>query len=129
MSEYSVIIPTNISPIPNQSEQTIAKIVANYFQSNVRFVKPRVQRAPDLYITRTRQNWEIKNIQGDSKRTIANNLRSAKYQSQNIIISLLDTKMTPARATGKIKEYLKAGPSNIKHIIIITKSKNIIDII
>lgn len=129
MSTYNVITPTNISPSPNQSEQFIAKLIAEYFKSDVQFIKPRTQRAPDLYIVKTRQNWEIKNIKGNSKRTIANNLRNAKYQSPNIIISLQNTKMTAAQAAGRVKEYLKSGPTDIKHIIIVSKSRKILVIL
>ena len=112
----------------NQSEQHVAKLIAEYFQSDVRFVKPRIQRAPDLYVTKNHQNWEIKNIRGNSKRTIANNLRNAKYQSSNIIISLQHTQMTTIQATGRIKEYLKSGPTNIRHVIVVSKTHKIIAI-
>ena len=128
MPTHNVITPTDISPQPSQSEQYVARLIAEYFQSNVQFVKPRIQRAPDLYVIKTRQNWEIKNIQGNSKRTIANNLRNAKYQSPNIIISLQHTKMTTVQAVSRVKEYLKSGPTNIKHIIIISKSSKVIAI-
>lgn len=128
MSNYSVITPTSLKQKPTSLEYTIAEIVADFFQSNVRFIEPSILRAPDLYVTKTRKTWEIKNIRGNSKRTIANNLRSAKYQSQNIIIPLLSTEMTPAQAKGRITEYLNTGATNIQHILLVTKSEKVIEI-
>lgn len=126
MSKFSVTIPATITQRPNSYEYTIAEILANFFQSNIYFVTPTIQRAPDLYVTKTKQNWEIKNIKGNSKRTIANNLRSAKYQSPNIIISLLQSKMTPAQAKSRILEYIHSGPSGIQKVILISKSGKVL---
>lgn len=126
MSHFQVITPVALHQKPTSIEYTIAEITAQFFKSNVRFIEPRCQRAPDLYVTKTRKTWEIKNIKGNSKRTIANNLRSAKYQSPNIIISLMASKMSPAQAAHRILEYLKSGPSGIQSVILITKSEKIL---
>ncbi len=126
MADFNIIIPNHLKQKPTCSEYLIAEIVADFFESNIYFIEPSIIRAPDIYVSKTRKTWEIKNIRGNSKRTIANNLRSAKYQSSNVIISLLNTQMTSAQAKSRITSYLKSGPSGIKKILIITKSKKVI---
>lgn len=129
MSVFHIITPSSLRPRPTTSEYLVAEIIAEFFTSDVRFVEPSTIHAPDLYVVRTRKTWEVKNIKGNSKRTIANNLRKAKYQSKNIIISLFDTKMTPNQATSRILEYLNSGPSGIDKILVITKTKKVIAIL
>ncbi|TAH32900.1 hypothetical protein EYC58_01965 [Candidatus Saccharibacteria bacterium] len=72
------------------------------------------------------QRWEIKNIKGNSKRTIQNNLRAADDQSQNVIISLLETKMTQTQALGRIREFYAVGPVKIKRLLLITKEQKVL---
>lgn len=48
-------------------------------------------------------------------------------QSENIIISLYRTKMTPCRAIGRIKAELKKR-RDIKRLILVTKDHKIIEI-
>lgn len=130
MAEYNVITPYNIKPEPRPSEQRVARIMAQYFQSDIQFVPTSsVSRTPDLFIVRLHQLWEIKNIRGNGKRTMANNLRTAQHQSENVIISLFETKMTGDQAVARARDYLKSGPVKIKHLIIITKSERVIEII
>lgn len=83
--QFSVIIPVNIKPRPNLYEQEVARVLAYKFQSDVRFVAPRYSlHTPDLQIVKTNEFWEIKNIRGNGKNTIEDNL---KGQQSNPIMS------------------------------------------
>lgn len=121
-----VIIPTALKLSPLQDEVAVAEALANFLQHNVYFVDRGVSRTPDLYVPISRQYWEIKNIRGNSSRTIANALRSAQYQSNNVIISLSRTNLSLAQATGRVHQYLKAGPTRLKRILILSKKQKVI---
>lgn len=125
---YSVVIPINIKPYPNIYEEKVARIMAHRFQSDILFVQPSNSlHTPDLQVLKTGKFWEIKNIRGNGKNTIEDNLKKAAKQSNNVIISLLRTKMTPTQATARIRYFLSRPHGNIKQIILITKDGKTID--
>ena len=126
MSKYYLIIPVGMQPRPTKDEEAVAKAMAGYLRSDIRFVERVSSSTPDIYIIKSQQRWEIKHIRGNSKRTIANNLRSAKRQCENIIISLSRTDMTIKQAEGRIKAYLNQGATSIKRIIIVSKQQKIL---
>lgn len=63
-----------------------AIILAEHFGCNVKFLRPELDKTPDIEARGVR--WEIKSPTGDSKKTIENNLRTARKQSKNIVIDL-----------------------------------------
>lgn len=130
MSNYRVIIPIGILPPPNQDELYIAQLAAEYFQSDILFVKRfMTSPTPDLYVIKTHQYWEIKTIRGNSKRTIENALRNARRQSVNVILSITKSKMTVSQASGRVQECVQHGRLYAKHILVVSKStKKLIDI-
>ena len=126
MSKYNLIIPVGMKPKPDPYEETIAEIMAEYFKSNIRFVTRSSSITPDMFIIRTRQYWEIKNIRGNSKRTIQNNLREADSQSQKVVIGLFRTTMHTQQVIGRIKECLRKSRVLLKSIIVVTKDGKIL---
>lgn len=130
MSNYRVIIPIGILPPPNQDELYIAQLAAEYFQSDILFVKRSMTSpTPDLYVIEIHQYWEIKTIRGNSKRTIENALRNARRQSANIILSIVNSKMTLSQASGRVQECTRRGRLRAKRILIVSKTtKKLIDI-
>lgn len=125
--EYNVITPVGMRPKPDDNERVIAELMAKYFKSDVKFIKREdVATTPDISVIRHNQRWEIKNIRGNSKRTIQNNLRAADDQSQNVIISLLETRMTQDQALGRIREFYATGPVRIKQLLLITKEQKVL---
>lgn len=115
-------------PRPNSFEEAIARILALKFQSDVLFVQPTFSlHTPDLQAIRTGEFLEIKNIRGNGKNTIEDNLKKAAKQSKNIIISLLRTKMAPTQATARIHYFINHPHGKIKQIILITKTGKTID--
>jgi len=127
MGNYNLIIPINIKPQPDKYEKVVAQLCAQKFQSDILFVKPTISTTPDIQVVRTKQFWEIKNIQGDGKNTIEDNLKRASRQADNVIISLLRSKMAPQKAEMHIRYYLKHARKNLKKVILVTKERKIVD--
>ena len=122
-------MPDDLKPQPNPYELRVARLCAKKFQSDVIFLPRGPQKTADIKVMKTSVEWEMKNIEGKSRRTIANNLREASKQSPNIIISLLKPgSMDPAAAKSRVQNYLRTNHSNIKHVIIVTKQGQLIDI-
>lgn len=127
LKQYNVITPVGMKPKPDDNEQTIAELMATHFKSDIKFVlRTNVATTPDILVVRYKQRWEIKNIKGNGKRTMQNNLRAADDQSQNIIICLLETKMTQQQALGRIRQFYGAGPVKIKKLLLVTKEQKVL---
>ena len=125
---FSVITPIDIKPQPNIYEQEVARILAHKFQSDILFVSPRYSlHTPDIQIVNTGEFWEIKNIQGNGKNTIEDNLKRAAKQSCNVVISLLRTKMTQTQAIARIRYFLNHPHGSIKKVILIPRGGKTID--
>ena len=82
---------------------------------------------PDLLVMKTNDLWEIKNIRGNGKNTIEDNLKRAAKQSQNVVISLLRSKMTQTQATARIRYNLERSHGNIKNVVLVTKEGKTLD--
>ena len=123
---YKLIIPIDIKPRPTEDEQKVAITLAEYFKSNIEFVKRGSSTTPDIKIGNI--YWEIKSPRGNGKYTISDNIRSAKHQSPNIVINLSRTKMTTERAESRVRDFLKNSSAGVNRLIIVTKSHRVIDI-
>ena len=126
MKKYEVIVKTNIKDRPKDHEMSAAIILAHHFKSDITFLRPQTDKTPDIAVGSTK--WEIKSPRGNSKKTIENNLRVARKQSRNIVIDLRRMKMHQKRATARINFFL-ANPHHFKRVVIITKSRKVIEIL
>lgn len=127
-AQFKIITPIGINPYPNNFEEAVARILARKFQSDVAFVQPTSSlHTPDLQIIKTSEFWEIKNIRGNGKNTIEDNLKKAAKQSNNVVISLFRTKMSSTQATARIHYFLSRPHGKIEQIILVTKSGKTID--
>ena len=113
--------------LPKDHELAAALILANHFKTDVMFLRPGNKKTPDIDVKG--KKWEIKSPKGDSKKTIENNLRNARKQSQNIVLDLARSKMHTARAIARARFYMRTEAHNIKQLIIITKAGRVIDIL
>ena len=73
--------------------------------------------------------WELKSPLGDGKNTIKNNLHNVRKQSTNVILDLRRIKMHQAKALANIKYYFTSHRSQICHLMVITKSEEILEIL
>ena len=69
--KYQVIISTDLQDRPKDQELSAALILAEYFKSDVIFLRPQKDKTPDIDIGGV--HWEIKSPKGDGKKTIENN--------------------------------------------------------
>ncbi len=128
MKKYSITYDLDSTDPPKEHEKYAAKIIADYFDSDIIFIRKRAGTTPDLKIVRTSQIWELKSPLGNGKRTISNNLRKASYQSGNVILDLSRCKMNNMNALSRMRGFLKSGDAHIKRLLVIEKNKNILDI-
>ena len=103
-----------------------AIILANYFKVDITFLRPLADRTPDIDVNGVK--WEIKSPKGNGKKTIDNNFRAARGQSRNIVMDLRRIKMHQSKASARINFFLST-PHHFKRVLVITKSKKIIEIL
>ena len=58
--KFEVIEALDETDPPKPHEKRAAKIIAEYFQSNVKFIRRNIGSSPDIYVIKTRKTWEIK---------------------------------------------------------------------
>lgn len=126
--KYKVIVETGIIDRPQDHEIKAALIIANtYFKSDVTFLRQSTYSTPDIEVNG--EKWEIKSPLGNGKKTIENNLRAARKQSKNLIVDFGRMKLHQTKAIANIGFYLKHAPSQFSKVIVITKTKKVIEII
>ena len=126
--KYEVIVKTDIKDRPKDHEMSAALILANYyFKADVTFLRPESNKTPDIEVDG--KKWEIKSPKGNAKKTIENNLRTARKQSENIVLDLTRSKMHNAQAVARAQFYIRTEAHTIKRLKIITKHRKIIDIL
>lgn len=126
MSDYRVIIPNSADP--TKTEINVARIISNYYESNVEFIVRKDYKTADIRIIRQNLIFEIKSPRGNSKKTIENNLRTAQKQSNNIVIDLSRTKMTTAQAVSRASFFLSHAHPRIKILLVISKQNKVLKI-
>ena len=125
--KYEVIVKTDPVDAPKEHEMSAAVILAYHFKTDIIFLRPETKKTPDIDVNGTK--WEIKSPKGSGKKTIDNNLRTARKQSRHIVLDLRRAKLHQSKAEARIRHYLIAGPHKIKRLKIITKNSKIIDIL
>ena len=124
--KYRVIIETDFRNRPKEHELSAAILIANYFEADITFLRPSCQHTPDLDIKGVK--WELKSPLGDGKNTIKNNLHNARKQSTNVILDLRRIKMHQTKALANINYYFTSHRSKIRHLMVIAKSDEVLEI-
>ena len=123
--KYKIIVEANFSDPPKSYEFAAATIMAKYFGSDVIFIRSANFRTPDFAINNLK--WELKSPMGSSARTIENNMRTARKQSENIVIDLSRIKLHQQRAISRVNFFL-SKPNQFKRVLVITKTRKVIEI-
>jgi len=126
MTKPKIIISAKLKPRPLQEEIEVAYVLVEYFHCDVEFVERNNNKTPDYKIRN--KYWELKTPRGDGRRTIDNILRDATKQSRNIVLNLQFCKMDQRRVIGKVERYLAVNHSGIDKILVITKTRKVVDI-
>lgn len=124
--KYNVIVKTLPQDAPYDFEMSAALLVANYFETDVIFLRPHSLRSPDLNIGGL--IWELKSPTGNSKNTIYNNIKTARKQSINIIIDLRRCRMNEHKALSNIRNAYKKRKRKNGTYLIIKKNGKILDV-
>ena len=124
--KYKVIVKTLPQDSPRNHEMCAAILVANYFKTDVVFLRPSSLKSPDLKIENA--IWELKSPIGNSKNTIRNNIKGARKQSANIIIDLRRCKMNSNQALARIKDSYRKRKRKTGDFLVICKNGEILDI-
>ncbi len=125
MAKYNVILPTNIKPSPARYELTAAQLLAEHFKADVEFIQRANHKTPDFVISDIK--WELKSPTGTGKRNIERQLQTGIKQSKNIVFDARRSKIHIARIKNVLNYQFRLAKS-IKRIVLIDKSKNIIEL-
>ena len=123
--KFQVSIETTSRDRPRDFEISAALILAEYFLSDVVFLRPRYMKSPDLVING--EIWELKSPIGNSKNTIMNNFKNARKQSMNIIIDLRRCKLDERVAKARIKYIIKNRRHKKGKVLVISKKGEVLD--
>ena len=121
----SIIVPDDVSHLPEPHEMAVARLLSAYFKKDVTFIKRAYSKTADIKIGHT--EWEIKSPTGSGKHNIQHKLQEAAKQSKNVVLDASRSKIHQKRFTAEAKHQFTIVRS-IKRMIIIEKSKNIVDI-
>lgn len=124
--KYRVIVKTLPQDAPKDFEMSAASIVANYFKTDIIFLRPGHMKTPDLLVKN--EIWELKSPKGNSKNTMRNNIKSARKQSTSIVIDLRRCKMNKEKAISRIRDAYKKRKRKEGRYYIINKNGTILDI-
>ena len=125
MPKYKIIIPIDLSPQPQPFEISAAVILARHFKSDVYFVK-RASNHKTADIDITGILWEIKSPTGDGKRNIQHQFYRALKQSCNFVFDARRSKLHIQKITRELEKQFSMT-KNIKRLILITKTKKVIE--
>ena len=124
--QYKVIVETSPQDAPHDFEMSAALLVANYFETNVVFLRPASLKSPDLRVKG--EIWELKSPRGNGKNTIQNNIKNARKQSANIVIDLRHCKMNEVKALSRIRAVYKKRKRKTGRYLIIKKNGKVLDV-
>ena len=124
-SRYNVIVKTLPKDSPRNFEMSAALIIAEYFESDIVFLRPIPLKSPDLNIRG--EIWELKSPIGKSKNTIANNFKSARKQSINIVSDLRNCKLDERNAISRIKFAMSKRRRRKGKVLVINKRGKVLD--
>lgn len=127
MKKYRILLESGLRPTPNKHELNAASIIADYFMSDILFLRRNPNASPDFLIIKTNKIWELKSPIGNGKRTVANNLRRAASQSKNVILDFSRCKLNNESALSKVRGFLKSGDSTLDRLLIIDKRGRVLD--
>jgi hypothetical protein len=112
---------SNLNTPPEQAEFETAKYLAASGK-DVTFIRPSStpnQHTPDIMMDGI--EWEIKCPEGNSKRTIENNMRKAITQSNSVIFDLRHMKLSEKQCIAQPEQQFNKR-SQLKRLLIIKKN-------
>lgn len=127
MADLGIIDISDLNVPPEKHELTTARLFAEQGY-NIKFIRPSNRKGnhtPDFWMNRL--SWEVKSPRGKKLRCIADNIRDATKQANNLIIDLRRIKIPDQRCISKIRYEIK-DKHNFKRILAITHDGKILTI-
>ena len=124
--KYSVIIPLEVKPQPLDKEISAAYILAEFFQTDVRFIPRENQKTPDYLINGVK--WELKSPTGKGKYNIQHCLQDALLQSSYIVIDARSSKQHMEKIRHELQHQMNLT-RKIDRLLLITKTGRVVEII
>lgn len=128
MKKYTIHVEDSRNSEPRAHERQAAEKIAEFFKSDLVFMRRAASKTPDLYVLKTNARWELKSPTGGSKHTVQNNLRGIDLQSENVILDLSRAKLSDKQGISRAKEFIENESSRIKRLKVLTKDGNLVDI-
>lgn len=121
MTKPQLIIPSNTDPRPETFEISAAMILAQFFDSDVKFIARQTSTTPDIEIAGVR--WEIKSPIGNGKNNLKHQFSRAMKQSKNIVIDACRSKID----VRNIRRFLvkEANARTLKRLLFVTKDEKV----
>ena len=116
---------SNLNVPPEKTEFETAKYFAELGKSIV-FIRPSAipnQHSPDIIMDGA--EWEIKCPEGNSNRTIENNMRKALQQAHNVIFDLRHMKLPEKQCINQLEQQFQKRPQ-LKRLYIIKKNGDLL---
>ena len=112
--------------MPEEHEFAVAKFFSD-LGKDVEFIRPSNIpniHTPDIHMDGV--DWEIKSPQGQSKRTLENNLRKALLQSKNIIFDLRRLNLPENECINKLTHEFQRN-SKVRKLLIIKHDGSLVE--
>lgn len=126
MTQYKVILPTGLKPLPSQYEMPAAELLVKYFQANVVFVPRSNRKTPDFIIGGV--EWELKSPTGSGRHNIRHQLQGGVQQSRCIVFDARRSKIHMTKIRHELAYQFKYA-KGVRRMILIEKTKKIVEIL
>jgi len=125
MAKHRVIIPTNLKPSPASYEISAARLLADFFRTDVKFVVRANQKTPDFLIDGT--SWELKSPTGTGKYNVQHQIKAAAKQSSNVIFDARRSKIHMTKLRSEVARQFKYSKT-VKRLLLIDKNASIFEL-
>jgi len=122
MAKYNVIVPSDIKPYPEPHEISAAAILAEYFKTDVLFIR-RIVNAKSADVLINGIVYEIKSPTGKGKRNIQHTLSDALKQSKNIVFDARRSKLHMNKITSELHRQYQMTAS-LQRLLLIRKTES-----
>ena len=125
MEKYHVVVPSDMKPYPEPHEISAAAILAEYFKTDVQFIR-RIVNAKSSDVLIHGIIWEIKSPTGKGKRNIQHTLSDALKQSKFIVFDARRSKLHMKKITSELQKQCEMTAS-MQRLLLIRKDGIVVE--
>lgn len=124
--QFFVVVPSSIKPWPSEQEMSAAYILAEYFQTDVKFVIRGAHKSADFLISG--KYWELKSPTGAGKHNVQHSLQRAAKQSKNIVFDARFSRIHANRLKSELRSQMRLI-HGIKRLLLVEKDGKVVEIV